>query len=101
MLYPAQFQEVEDNDVWCDEEGNETYMEFSGGFVVTFRDVPEAITQGNNLADAIDMAQDALRTAMEFYDERGEDYPKPSEPQQGDIMIDSELPSAVANAFEE
>ena len=77
MLYPAQFEQVFD----------EHLIFISTGFVVTFRDVPEAITQGNNLADAIDMAQDALRTAMEFYDERGEDYPKPSEPQQGDIAI--------------
>lgn len=86
-LYPAQFEEIESNDVWYDDDGGETYMEFSDGFVVTFRDVPEANTQADNFVKAIEMAQDALRTAMEFYDERGEDYPKPSEPQQGDVMI--------------
>lgn len=87
MIYYAQFEEVKDNDVWCDEDGGETYMEFSGGFVVKFRDVPEALTQGKDFAEAVEMAQDALRTAMEFYDEDGKPRPAPSEPQQGDVAI--------------
>lgn len=75
MLYPAQFEDC--LGVEC----------FTCSIVVTFRDVPEAITQGNNFDDAVEMAQDALRTAMEFYDERAEAYPKPSEPQMGDVII--------------
>lgn len=87
MIYYAQFEEIKDNDVFLDEDGGETFIEYNGGFVVKFRDVPEALTQGKDFAEAVDMAEDALRTAMEFYDERGEDYPKPSEPQQGDVAI--------------
>ena len=37
-----------------------------GGFVVTFRDIPEAITQGEDLDDALRHAQEALETAMQF-----------------------------------
>lgn len=37
-----------------------------GGFVVTFRDVPEAITQGDDEADAMAMAREALISAMDF-----------------------------------
>ena len=87
MIYYAQFEDTTTEHEVIDGDGGYVLIKDNEGFVVTFRDVPEAITQGNNLADAIDMAQDALRTAMEFYDERGEDYPKPSEPQQGDIAI--------------
>ena len=36
-----------------------------GGFVVTFRDVPEAITQGDTLADALSEAEGALQAALE------------------------------------
>lgn len=74
--YPAQFQE--DFSV----EG------FTEGFVVTFRDVPEANTQGDTFIEAVEMAQDALQTAMEFYDEDNKPRPKPSAAIHGDVMID-------------
>lgn len=87
MLYPAQFEEVfVEHDVAESGYGDVRHT-CGNGFVVTFRDVPEANTQGNNFSDAVEMAQDALRTAMEFYDERGEERPKPSEPQMGDVII--------------
>jgi predicted RNase H-like HicB family nuclease len=41
--------------------------EEDGGFVVTFRDVPEAITQGGTLDEALHNAADALTVALEFY----------------------------------
>ena len=87
MLYPAQFEEIfVEHDVSESGYGDVRYN-CGNGFVVTFRDVPEAITQGDNFADAVEMAQDALRTAMEFYDEDGKPRPLPSEPQQGDVLI--------------
>lgn len=49
-----------------------------GGFVVTFRDVPEAITQGDTLEEARAMAVDALVTSMDFYLEDGREVPRPS-----------------------
>lgn len=87
MLYPAQFEEIKDNDVILDEDGGETFIEYNDGFVVKFRDVPEALTQGKDFLEAVEMAQDALRTAMEFYDEDNKPRPKPSEPQHGDVLI--------------
>ena len=76
MLYPAQFEDC---------VGVES---FKSSIVVTFRDVPEAITQGDTFGDAVCMAEDALKKAMEFYDEVGEPRPQPSEPQQGDVLIE-------------
>lgn len=38
-----------------------------GGFVVTFPDVPEALTQGDTLEEALNNAAHALETALEFY----------------------------------
>ncbi|HUC70864.1 MAG TPA: type II toxin-antitoxin system HicB family antitoxin [Stellaceae bacterium] len=49
-----------------------------GGFTVTFPDVPEAITQGDNDEEAGAMAQDALVTALSFYTDRAEPLPHPS-----------------------
>lgn len=58
-----------------------------GGFVVTFRDIPEAITQGDTREGAIAMAADALATAMEFYFEDGRQVPLPSEVGRGEVGI--------------
>ena len=38
-----------------------------GGFVVMFPDVPEAITEGDNRPEALEMAQDGLATALAGY----------------------------------
>jgi antitoxin HicB len=47
------------------------------GIVVSFPDVPEAITQGRNAADALTQAEDALGLALLSYPERGLALPKP------------------------
>tara|TARA_R110002051_G_C8700735_1_gene494363 strand:+ start:646 stop:903 length:258 start_codon:yes stop_codon:yes gene_type:complete len=75
-LYPAQFEE------YFSVEG------FTEGFVVQFRDVPEAITQGDTFIEAVEMAQDCLSLALFGYKEEGRAYPVPSAPQTGDVMID-------------
>ena|SRR5450830_127067 len=77
MLYPATFA-----------------PDKSGGFVVTFRDIPEAITQGDTEEEAIEMAQDALITAMDFYFEDRRPVPAPSARQPEDKYV--ELPLSVA-----
>jgi antitoxin HicB len=46
------------------------------GFVVSFPDVPEAITQGRDMADARTMAEEALGLALLTYSERGLPLPK-------------------------
>ena len=38
-----------------------------GGFVVTFTDIPEAITQGETEDEALAAAKDALESAIDFY----------------------------------
>ncbi len=38
-----------------------------GGFIVTFPDVPEAVTEGDREADARKRAEDALVIALSFY----------------------------------
>jgi antitoxin HicB len=65
------------------------------GFVVTFRDIPEAITQGDTEAEALDMAQDALISSMDFYFEDKRRVPMPSAPEPGERMIS--LPLSVTS----
>jgi antitoxin HicB len=77
MKYPATLTLVED-----------------GGFVVTFRDIPEAITQGDDDVEAMEMAADALRTAMDFYFEDRRPVPPPSPAQEGERLI--ALPPSVS-----
>lgn len=77
MKYPATFTPAEE-----------------GGFVVTFRDIPEAITQGDDEAEALEMARDALVTAMDFYFEDRRQVPAPSAARKGERLI--ALPVSVA-----
>ncbi|MFT0547217.1 type II toxin-antitoxin system HicB family antitoxin [Allopusillimonas ginsengisoli] len=63
------------------------------GFTVSFRDIPEALTCGDTLADATLMATDALRTAMDFYFEDRRSVPTPSPAKKGETLI--QLPASV------
>ena len=65
-----------------------------GGFVITFRDIPEAITQGDDEAEAMFMARDVLREAMSIYFDEKRPVPMPSEAQHDERMVD--LPMSVA-----
>jgi antitoxin HicB len=77
MKYPAVFTPAEE-----------------GGFVITFRDIPEAITQGDDEAEALFMARDVLREAMGIYFDEKRAVPAPSKAQKGERLID--LPLSVA-----
>ncbi|WP_374258316.1 type II toxin-antitoxin system HicB family antitoxin [Aquabacterium sp.] len=66
----------------------------SGGFVVTFRDIPEALTQGYSLEEAKAAAIDALVTAMDFYFEDARQVPPPSKAKAKEVLIS--LPTSVA-----
>lgn len=48
-----------------------------GGIVVSFPDVPEAITQGRDVEDARDMAEEALGLALLTYLQREKPLPRP------------------------
>lgn len=65
-----------------------------GGFVVTFRDIPEAITQGDDESEASAMARDVLREAMGVYFDERRAVPSPSKQQKGERLVD--LPLSVA-----
>ena len=65
-----------------------------GGYIATFRDIPEALTSGRTRAATLDMAADALATAMEFYLEDRRPVPPPSKPRRGEDI--GELPASVA-----
>ncbi|MDR5762863.1 type II toxin-antitoxin system HicB family antitoxin [Caballeronia sp. LZ035] len=66
----------------------------TGGFVVTFRDIPEAITQGDSLERAREMAADALLTAMDFYFEDKRLVPRPSKANKNEELV--ALPTSVS-----
>ncbi|HLJ64234.1 MAG TPA: type II toxin-antitoxin system HicB family antitoxin [Stellaceae bacterium] len=50
----------------------------AGGFVVTFPDLPEAITQGEDREDALLQATDCLEEAIAGRLQHGDDIPTPS-----------------------
>lgn len=58
-----------------------------GGYVVTFRDIPEAITQADSLGEAQAMAANALLTAMDFYFEERRAVPDPSNTLAGEKLV--------------
>lgn len=65
-----------------------------GGYVVTFPDIPEAITQGEDVEDALLHAADALESALDFYFEDRRPVPAPSKPKRGQRVV--ELPASVS-----
>jgi antitoxin HicB len=76
-----------------------------GGFVVTFRDVPEAITQGETRADALDEAAGALQAALEARIMDTLDIPEPSRPRRGEhplaVPVQTALKAALYLAMQE
>ena len=76
MKYPASFTK-EDN-----------------GITVTFRDIPEAITQGDNEADAVYMAKDVLLESMSVYFDEKRPVPPPSRAKRGERLIP--LPASIS-----
>lgn len=77
MLYPAKFDLNPD----------------TGCYVVSFRDLPEALTQGYSLDEARTQAKDALIAALDFYFEDERPVPPPSELQEGEEIV--EIPLSV------
>src|ERR1700692_3190796 len=65
-----------------------------GGYVVTFRDIPEAITQGETVEEALAMAAEALESAMDFYFEEKRTVPMPSPAKRRQPMV--ELPLSLS-----
>ncbi len=76
MLYPAKFEFQDD-----------------GCYVISFRDIPEALTQGFSLDESKEQALDSLITSLDFYFEDNREIPLPSKAQEGEYLI--ELPISV------
>jgi antitoxin HicB len=70
FAYPAQF---------TPDEG--------GSFTVRFRDLPEAITSGRDVADAVEQAADSLQEALAGRLVRRDAIPRPSKHRRGDRRI--------------
>lgn len=68
-----------------------------GRVIATFRDVPEAMTEGSR-EDIEGWAKDALITSIDFYLEERRSFPRPSKPLPGEILI-SLPPSVVAKVL--
>lgn len=66
-----------------------------GGYVVTFRDLPEIITQGDTTEEALEEAGDALEEAIAARIRLKEDIPVPSKPTKGEMLV--ELPVETAS----
>jgi antitoxin HicB len=62
-------------------------------FLVTFPDIPEAITQGESMEQVFAVVQDALETALEFYFEGSRAVPEPSPIKRGGHFV--ELPPSL------
>ncbi|MDQ2926128.1 MAG: type II toxin-antitoxin system HicB family antitoxin [Acidobacteriota bacterium] len=66
----------------------------AGGFVVTFVDIPEAITQGETVEEAMEMAAEALESAMDFYFDDKRVVPMPSVAKRRQRVV--ELPLSLS-----
>ena len=64
LFYPAVFHTVEE-----------------GGFWVSFPDIPECLTQGDDMQQAYEMAVEALGLSVTTMEEAGEKLPEPSTPE--------------------
>lgn len=82
FLYPARFTPDED-----------------GVLVVSFRDVPEALTAGDDLADARWQAADCLAEAAAAYLVMGRDLPYPSKARRGEVLVPLDAVIAAKTAL--
>lgn len=74
LFYPALFHKAEE-----------------GGFWVSFPDLPECLTEGDNMEQAYEMAVDALGLALSCRNEEKQPISPPSEPDKITVDEDSFL----------
>ncbi len=68
--------------------------EDDGGFFVRFPDIPEALTGGEDRAEALSMAEDCLAVALGVYVEERQAIPSPSPVLNGQVPV--AVPAVVA-----
>lgn len=74
LFYPALFHKAEE-----------------GGFWISFPDIPECLTQGDDMAQAYEMAVDALGLALTDYEQEKKPFPAVSDPTTISLEPDSFL----------
>lgn len=70
-----------------------------GGFVVGCRDVPEVVTQGDTIQEAIEEAEGALEAAIEMRMADGMDIPQPSPRKKGEHLAGLPVGTAMKAAL--
>lgn len=58
-----------------------------GGYVVTCRDLPQLVTQGESVEDALEQAADAMDEVFATYLLAGIDFPPPSKPRRREHLV--------------
>lgn len=71
----------------------------AGGYVVTFADLPEAMTQGDTVEEWLDEAQGALEAAIAYRMREGLDLPEPSAPARGQHTVAPPIHTALKAAL--
>ena len=66
-----------------------------GGYVVSCRDIPEAITQGDSIEDALAEAEGALQAAIEGRIEDGIEIPARSRAKRGERIVPTPISTAL------
>ena len=56
-------------------------------YLLTFPDIPEAVTSAHTAGSVMRMAGDALESALEFYFKDGRAVPMPSAPKRGQRIV--------------
>ena len=80
-------------------QGYPVNLRRDGEFItVSFPDIPEAHTFGNNRAHALEMAKEALELALEFYFDDHRPIPLPSRPRRGQAVVNL-FPSVAAKVL--
>ncbi len=69
-----------------------------GGFDAASRDLPQLVTGGATVAEALDMASDALEVVVAGHMAMGEDIPPPSAPESGERLVSVPAPMAAKAA---
>ena len=70
-----------------------------GTIIVTFRDLPEALTEGKDRDDAVSSAIDCLDVSLLFRLKDDESIPLPSKPKRGEVVVPASPQVAAKVAF--
>ena len=73
--------------------------QYPGTIIVTFRDLPDALTEGRDRDEALSSAIDCLDVSLLFRLKDGEAVPRPSEAKRGEIVIPASPQVAAKVAF--